>query len=278
LRNLILATAMACLAALPGMALAAKKAATEKAPAQSATAEQQKAFVTVNGVAIPEIEARIALSDRRAAGAADSPALRNAVRNQLLARELFAQQARKQGVEKNPVFLARARMAREELLARAYEQDYLAKQPVSDEQIRTEYESIKARSGDKEFHVRQIVLASEDEAKGVIARLRAGESFQSLSVLSRDEGSRSRGGDQGWLTQAGLQPPFAEAVAKLGKGQYTPQPVKGPAGWHVLLVEDQRPFVMPAFDEKVQGQLRQSLARQTLAAHLADLSKSAKVE
>lgn len=269
---------MAAVAVAPGAVLAAKKAAAEKAPTQSATAEPQRTFVTVNGVAIPEIDARVTLSDRRAAGAADSPALQNAVRNQLVARELFAQQARKQGIDKNPVFLARARMAREELLARAYEQDYLARQPATEEQVRKEYENIKARSGDKEFHVRQIVLASEDEARGVIARLRAGETFPSLASLSRDEGSRARGGDQGWLTLAGLQAQFAEAVAKLGKGQYTQQAVKGSAGWHVLLVEDQRPFVMPPFDEKIQGQLRQALARQALGAHLAELLKSAKVE
>jgi len=278
LRKLLFATAVACVTALPGMTLAAKKAAGEKAPEQAAAAEQQRAFVTVNGVAVPEIDARIAIADRRAAGVADSPALQNAVRNQLVARELFAQQARKQGLDKNAVLLARARIAKEELLARAYEEDYLAKRPPTEDQLRKEYDNVKAASGDKEFHVRHIMLATEDEAKSVIARLRGGESFQSLASLSRDEGSRSRGGDLGWRNQAGLQPQFAEAVVKLGKGQYTQQPVKSPSGWHVLLMEESRPFTMPPFDEKVQGQLRQAMARQALTAHLTEMLKSAKVE
>jgi peptidyl-prolyl cis-trans isomerase C len=277
LKALIFATATALAATTPLAALAAKKAPAEKPAAQGA-AEQQRPFVTVNGVAVPEIDARIAIADRRAAGAADTPALQGAVRNQLVARELFAQQARKQGLDKNAVLQARARIAREELLARAYEEDYLAKHPLGDEQLRKEYDGIKARSGDREFLVRQIVLASEDEAKNAIARLRGGESFQSVAALSKDEAGRARGGELGWRTAANLPPQLAEAAAKLAKGQYTQQPVQGPAAWHVLLVEDTRPFAMPPFDDKIKAQLRQVLARQALAAHLGELLKGAKVE
>jgi len=96
--------------------------------------------------------------------------------------------------------------------------------------------------------------------------------------LSKDEGSRPRGGELGWRNPSNLPQPMAEAVAKLAKGQYTQQPLKGPAGWHVLLVEDTRPFTMPPYDDKGKAQLRQALARQALSMHLADLLKSAKVE
>ncbi|RLJ68515.1 peptidylprolyl isomerase [Sulfurisoma sediminicola] len=277
MRTLISAIAVVLAATTPLVALAAKKDPAEK-PAVQGSAEQQRPVVTVNGVAVPEIDARIAVADRRAAGVADSPALQNAVRNQLVARELFAQQARKQGLDKNAVLRARMRMAQEELLARAYEEDYLVKHPSSDEQVRKEYDGIKARSGDKEFLVRHIMLASEDEAKGVITRLRGGESFQSLAALSKDEGSRTRGGELGWRNASNLPPQLTEAATKLAKGQTTQQPVKGPAGWHVLLVEDTRPFTMPPYDDKIKGQLRQALARQALATHLGELLKSAKVE
>jgi hypothetical protein len=46
----------------------------------------------------------------------------------------------------------------------------------------------------------------------------------------------------------------------------------------VLLLEEQRPFTMPPYDAKIQAQIRQALARQTLAAHLAELTKAAKIE
>jgi peptidyl-prolyl cis-trans isomerase C len=278
LRTLIFTALAASLVAVPCTSLAASKAPPEKTPVQAAGTEQQKAYVTVNGVPIPDMEARIILEDRRASGATDSPALQNAIRNQLVARELFAQQARKQGLDKDKALLARVRMGGEETLARAYQLDYLSKHQPTDEQLRKEYDSTKLRSGDKEFHLRQVVLATEDEAKGVIARLRGGESLQSLAASSRDESSRTRGGDLGWIAQGNLLPQFAEAVAKLGKGQYTPQAIKSPAGWHVLLLEEQRPFVMPPYDGKMQAQLRQTLSRQALTAHLAELTKAAKIE
>ncbi len=278
MRTLIFTALAASLVAVPCTSLAASKAPPEKTPVQAAGTEQQKAYVTVNGVPIPDMEARIILEDRRASGATDSPALQNAIRNQLVARELFAQQARKQGLDKDKALLARVRMGGEETLARAYQLDYLSKHQPTDEQLRKEYDSTKLRSGDKEFHLRQVVLATEDEAKGVIARLRGGESLQSLAASSRDESSRTRGGDLGWIAQGNLLPQFAEAVAKLGKGQYTPQAIKSPAGWHVLLLEEQRPFVMPPYDGKMQTQLRQTLSRQALTAHLAELTKAAKIE
>jgi peptidyl-prolyl cis-trans isomerase C len=278
LKKLVLTALVASLAVGLNTASAAEKAPPAKSMVQAAGGEQARAFVSVNGVAIPETEARIILEDRRAAGATDSASLQNAVRNQLVGRELFAQQARKQGLDKDPAVLARIRMGSEEMLARAYQQDYLAKHSPTDDQVRKEYDSTRQRSGDKELHLRQIVLASEDEAKGVIARLRSGESLQSLATQSRDESSRNRGGDLGWISPGNLLPQFAEAVQKLTKGQYTTQPVKSPSGWHVLLLEEQRPFAMPPYDAKMQAQIRQVLARQALAANLAELTKAAKIE
>lgn len=278
MRTPTIAALVLFLAAVPCAAIGAEKAPAAKSAASGAGTEQARPFASVNGVAIPQVEARIILEERRASGATDSPALQNAVRNQLVGRELFAQQARKLGLDRDPAVQARIRMGNEENLARAYQQDYVARNPPTEEQVRKEYDSTKQRSGDKEFHLRQIVLATEDEAKGVIARLRSGESLQSLATQSRDESSRNRGGDLGWISPGNLLPQFAEAVQKLNKGQYTAQPVKSAAGWHVLLLEDQRPFTMPPYDARMQAQIRQALARQALAAHLAELTKAAKIE
>lgn len=278
MRTQTIAALILSLAAAPWAAIGAEKAPAAKSAAPGAATEQARAFASVNGVAIPQVEARIILEERRASGATDSPALQNAVRNQLIGRELFAQQARKLGLDRDPAVQARIRMGNEENLARAYQQDYIARNPPTEEQLRKEYESTKLRSGDKEFHLRQVVLATEDEAKGVIARLRSGESLQSLATQSRDESSRNRGGDLGWISPGNLLPQFAEAVQKLNKGQYTAQPVKSAAGWHVILLEEQRPFTMPPYDARMQAQIRQALSRQALAAHLAELTKAAKIE
>lgn len=254
-------------------ASAAKKLPVEKAPAAPA----EKALLHVNGVAIPEIDAKIAISDRQNAGQPNTPALQNQVRNQLIARELFAQQARKAGLDKNAVLLARQRMAHEELLARAYQEEFLNRNRPGDEAVRKEYEALKARGGDKEYRVRHILTATEEEAKVLLVRLKSGERFADVAAQSIEEASRGNGGDIGWQSPLSLHPQFVDVVTTLAKGQFTQQPAKGPGGWHLIQVDDIRPFAMPAFDDKVQAQLRNVLARRTLDAHLAELAKSAKV-
>ena len=43
--------------------------------------------------------------------------------------------------------------------------------------------------------------------------------------------------------------PFAEAMVKLEKGQYSGTPVKSDFGYHVIQVEDRRKAPPPAFEE-----------------------------
>lgn len=251
--------------------------ATKKPVEKNPAAPAEKALLHVNGVAIPEIDAKIAISDRQNAGQQNTPALQNLVRNQLIARELFAQQARKAGLDKNAVLLARQRMAHEELLARAYQEEFLSRNKPDDAAVRKEYEALKARGGDKEYRIRHILTASEEDAKVLLVRLKTGERFAEVAAQSTEEASRGNGGDIGWQTPLSLQPQFVDVVTALAKGQFTQQPVKGPGGWHLIQVDDIRPFTMPAFDDKVQGQLRAALTRRVLDAHLAELAKTAKV-
>ncbi len=53
---------------------------------------------TVNGTAIPQARADVMISEQRGQGAPDSEQLRNAVKEELIRREVLAQEARKKGV------------------------------------------------------------------------------------------------------------------------------------------------------------------------------------
>ncbi|HEX8987916.1 MAG TPA: peptidylprolyl isomerase [Rhodocyclaceae bacterium] len=235
-------------------------------------------LATVNGVAIPEMEARIMISDRMAAGASNTPELQAAVRNALINRELLAQQARKAGLAANPVLATRIHMAAEDLYAQAYAQEYVAKHPPTEEQITKAYETTKEKAGSQEYHVRHIVVDSEEAAKAIIARLQGGAKFADVAAESKDPAARANGGDMGWLNRGNLLPQMAPVVTGLGKGKFTTQPVHDASGWHVIMVEDVRPFAMPPLDDRLRQQFRNALGRQALEAHLAELAKSAKIE
>jgi peptidyl-prolyl cis-trans isomerase C len=71
--------------------------------------------------------------------------------------------------------------------------------------------------------------------------------------------------------------PFALAMARLAKGQYTTEPVQTPYGWHVIMVSDTRPLQMPPFDA-IKEKLRQELEQQEIQKAVADLKSQAKIE
>lgn len=220
-------------------------------------------------------ELDLLLAERKAAGQPDTPELRNALREVMINRDLLVSAARKANLDKSPAMQTRLRMAEKEILARQYEAAYAAQHAPTEAQLKTAYETVKQRAGNVEYHVRQIFVAKEDEAKALVARLGKGEPFADLArSQSQDTSTRANGGDLGWLTPLTLQSFVAGTVSRLKKGEYTTTPVKGANGWHVILVEDTRPFTLASFD-KVEAELRRNLTRQILVAHLIELRKQA---
>ena len=162
-------------------------------------------------------------------------------------------------------------LASQTVLVRAYVADWVQKNPVPESELKSKYEKIKTQIGDKEYHVRHILVEKEDEAKEVIAELQKGAKFDDLAkARSKDPGSKDKGGDLDWNAPASFVKPFGDAMMKTSKGKFTPQPVQTQFGWHVILVEDERPAKVPSFDE-VKPQLQQRLQAQWLDKYFKDL-------
>ena len=236
-----------------------------------------KTLVKVNGVAIPQSMADIFMAEQMAKGAPDSPELRNAVREELIRRELLAQQAKKAGLEKKPDLIAQADAAKQAIFIRAYVQDYVQKRPIKDEQLKAEYEKIKTQIGSTEYKARHILVKDEAEAKTIIERLKKGEKFEDLAKQSIDPGSKDNGGELGWAAPSNYVKPFADALTGLGKGKYTETPVKTDFGYHVIQQEDTRPTTFPSFDE-LKPRLMQQAQTQEITKMVDELRAKAKVE
>jgi peptidyl-prolyl cis-trans isomerase C len=235
------------------------------------------AFVTVNGVAVSQSLANVFISEQKAQGAPDSAELKNAVREELIRRELLLQQAKKQGLDKNPEVAAQAEAARQSLFIRAYVQDYVKKNPISDAQLKSQYETIKAQLGTNEYKARHILVASEDDAKAIIANLKKGAKFEELAKQSIDPGSKDNGGDLGWASAGNFVKPFSDALTSLAKGKYTETPVKSEFGYHVIMLEDSRPLSVPSFEE-IKPRLLQQAQSQQIGKMVEGLRAKAKVE
>ncbi len=234
-------------------------------------------YATVNGTAIPASRAEAMLNEQRAQGAQDSPQLNEAVREELVRREVLSQEATKKGLEKKSDVQAQMDLAKQAILIRAYLQDYVKTHPVTDAEIRKEYDTIKSRMGEKEYKPRHILVETEDQAKAIITKLQGGSKFEELAKESRDPGSKDKGGELGWSNPGMFVQPFSDAMVKLEKGKFTTMPVKSDFGYHVILLEDVRDLKAPSFDE-VKPQLQQRLQQQKVEAHILELREKAKVQ
>jgi len=232
---------------------------------------------TVNGTAISSNRVDVMLNEQRSQGAPDTPQLRDAVREELIRREVLAQEAAKKGLDKKAETQAQMDLARQAVLIRAYIQDYVKANPVGEADLRKEYDGIKGQMGSKEYKPRHVLVETEDEAKAIIAKLRAGEKFDVLAKQSKDPGSKDNGGELGWSNPGMFVKPFSEAMVKLEKGQYSATPVKSDFGYHVIQLDDVRDLKAPAFDE-VKAQLEQRLQQQKIEKHIAELRAKAKVQ
>jgi peptidyl-prolyl cis-trans isomerase C len=196
--------------------------------------------------------------------------------SKLISSELVLQEAQKSGMDKKPDFLAKEELTRRELLVNVYIQDYMKSHPVSDSDTKAAYEKFKTELGDKEYNARHILVASEAEAKDVIAQLNKGGDFSKIAKeKSIDPGSKDKAGDLGWFSLGGMVKPFGEAVAKLQKGKVS-EPVQTQFGWHVIKLDDVRDMKAPPYD-KVKENLQKQLAQRQLEKMLTDLRAKATV-
>jgi peptidyl-prolyl cis-trans isomerase C len=246
--------------------------------AKEGVATLAQAFVTVNGEAQPNARAEVLLREQISRGAQDNQELRKGVREELIAQAVMAQQARKLGMDKEPLVQAQIDLARQNILAQIWQQKVLSEVVVKDDEFKAEYDRQVARLGNQEYQLRHILVAEEATAKLLIEKIQAGAKLADLATeYSRDAATQSRGGLTDWNVPANLLPAVAEVLPKLEKGKVWPQPLRSAGGWHVLQLEDKRAFTAPAL-EVIKPQLMQVIARRALESRVQALKSQAKVQ
>jgi peptidyl-prolyl cis-trans isomerase C len=235
-------------------------------------------LAVVNGKPIPSSRADAIVKQVVAQGqGTDGPQLRDAIKKDLIAREVMVQEAVKQGYDKNADVKQALENARQTIVVNALARDYITKHPVTDAEIKAEYDRFTKQTGDKEYHVRHILVENEADANAIIAKLKGGAKFEDLAKQSKDTGTANNGGDLDWATPSSFPPEFAAGFTSLQKGQVTEKPVKTQVGYHVIKLDDVRAAKLPTLDE-VKPQIAESLSQQKLAAYQEEMVKKAKVQ
>ena len=232
----------------------------------------------VNGKPVPKARVDALAAQLAKSGRPVSPEIQGQLRDEVIAREVFMQEAQKRGLDASDDFKAQMELARQTLLIRELFADYQKNNPVTDADIKAEYDKFVAANGGKEYRARHILVEKEDDAKSIIGSLKKGGKFEDIAKKqSKDPGSGANGGDLDWATAASYVPEFSGALIKLKKGQTTDAPVKSQFGWHVIRLDDVRDAQLPKLDE-VKPQIAQQLQQQKLAKFQEDLRGKAKIE
>jgi len=206
-----------------------------------------------------------------------SPEQRSQALDNLVRAELLAQQAQKEGLDKQPETAQLIKMERLNILEQALSQKVLGDKQPTDDELKTEYDAEVAKLPKTEYHARHILVATQPFAEKVIERLKKGEKFEDLAKAESMDSSKTNGGDLGWFTLDHMVKPFADAVSNLKNGQYTPAPVQTQYGWHVIQLLGTRPVSPPPFDQ-VKQRLAQVIQAKKFRAYTDDLLKQSKVE
>ncbi|BDI05422.1 peptidylprolyl isomerase [Sphaerotilus microaerophilus] len=233
----------------------------------------------VNGKAVPKARFDTLMTQITKQGNQPrTPDLERQVKDELVLREIFVQEAERAGVQRSDEYKQQMDLARQSLLIRELFTSYQKKNPVTDEQLKAEYDKLKGQNSGKEYRARHILVEKEDEAKALVAKIKGGAKFEDLAkASSKDPGSAQNGGDLDWAAPGNYVPEFSQAMTKLEKGKFTEEPVKSQFGYHIIQLEDVREAQFPPLED-IKAQLRQRLEQQKMAKFQEELKAKAKTD
>ncbi len=195
----------------------------------------------------------------------------------MINQKLLSQKAKKSGVKSSKEFKDAMNEAEDQLIRSIYIQKQLEAK-LNDAEIDNFYNEMTAKmANEQEVKASHILVASEDDAKKIIAELEAGAKFEDLAKKYSTDGSKDKGGDLGYFKKDDMVPEFSAAAFALNKGEYTKTPVKSQFGWHIIQVQDIRQVKIPT-KEEMGDNLKNALAQKTIADLLKSAKDEAKVE
>lgn len=238
-------------------------------------------FATVNGQPLSEALLDVNVRANVARGQADTPQLRQALQNEIIGREVLAQEAQKLKLEQTAQAQAQWQQMEQNFLANLLLNHYAANNPVTQDQIKAEYEKFLAEvKGEKQYKLSLIVVPTQERAREIIADLQKSKNatklFSDIASSESTDPSKDQSGSLDWLLPQQMVPAVGNVVVNLGKGQITAAPLQTRMGWNVVRVDDMRDYTPPPMKD-VESQLRQAAAQQQLSNYIQSLQEKAKI-
>ncbi len=263
----------------------------------TATLVGAETLVTVNGTTISQADVDDALMQATQGRFNQVPAekqaeFRKQVLEQLIAKELVFDDAKKTGILKSKEFKEEyekvQQRVKKELAIQVWQKRELDKVKVTDKELKDYYDKNKEEFNEKEsVHARHILVPTEEEAKAVIDQLKSlsGKELQvkfiELAKTKSTGPSGPKGGDLGFFAQGQMVPAFNDKVFSMKVGTITPIAVKTQFGYHVIYLEEKKDKTTRGFTEVksfIEQRLKMEKFKSIMKEKMQQLQKSATIK
>lgn len=195
-------------------------------------------------------------------------AMQNNVAN-IYARRVLAQDALKEGLDKNPMVMAAIEKARERILSDAMLEKIDQKNQPSLQDLEAWAQS-SYKANPKKYELPEQVRAShilirtaepdaKAKAEAILKELRAGADFaQVAKAKSQDPGSAAKGGDLGFFARGRMIKPFEDTAFGMAKAGDISEVIESPFGFHIIRLDEKKPAGLQPFAEVKDTLLRQA--------------------
>ncbi len=250
---------------------------------------QAKVLARVNGVPITELDVELKLQNDSHEAAGPSEERRKAVLEQLITKEILAQKARENGLDRDKKY--REGLTRLEAQVKAYERQELAelllkregerRSVIGDEDALAYFKQNEARIR-TEVHVLQILRRSEAAIVEVRSAIERGKSFEEAArdlFPNLPEGQKPW--DLGYLPFYKVPEPWRETVYELKAGEMSGI-LRGPNErfWLIQVVDSRKNEALSfeSVKEAILTDMRAGRVQKSRETLEQDLKKGARVE
>jgi len=231
----------------------------------------------VNGKAVPSSRVEALKQQVARSGRPITPEVEAQIKEEVIAREIFMQEAQKRGLDATEEYKSQIELARQTILIRELFAEFQKTSAVTDADVQAEYDKFVAANGGKEYRARHILVETQAQAEAILASLKKGGKFEEIAKKqSKDPGSGANGGDLDWAAPGNYVKEFSDAMVALNKGQVS-APVQSQFGFHIIRLDDVREAQLPTLED-VKPQIVQQMTQQRMAAFQQELRAKAKVE
>ncbi|MCK6418212.1 MAG: peptidylprolyl isomerase [Alphaproteobacteria bacterium] len=194
---------------------------------------------------------------------------------QVINARIIAAKTKGVSVDSDAEYQKQLALAKEQITRSVYIQNEVDKN-ITEEKLQTAYEKYRTEfPKTEERKASHILVDSEEKAKELIEKIKAGSDFSTLAKENSKDNTAQSGGDLGYFAKDDVVPEFAAAAFGMQPGQVSDTPVKTQFGWHVIKLEDRRDRPPGDFDSVkpfLEAQLRREVLDNLIKTWRTELS------